>query len=121
MKNLLILITALSFLSLPMLVFAEEMPMSFPMIEGSNAEAHKHNEEGIMHYNKGNFEEALKHFSMASKIDSGVGESHFNEALCLDKIGKHGDATMHFKAAKKNAHGNDKIINSAILNEHIGM
>jgi hypothetical protein len=27
--------------------------------------------------------------------------------------------SMHFKAAKKNAHGNASILNSGILNDHI--
>ena len=88
---------------------------------GANAEANKHNEEGIDHWNQGHYDVALKHFQAASKIDSGIAETHFNEAICLDKLGKHGDATMHFKAAKKNAKGNEKILNSPILNGHIGM
>ena len=118
MKKSLILIVLLSFILAPFSVFAEEA-LSFAKREGSNAEAHKHNEEGINHYNQGHFEIALKHFSMASKIDPTAGEAHYNEALCLDAIDKHGEATMHFKAAKKNAHGNEKIINSKILNAHI--
>ncbi|KMP11273.1 hypothetical protein UR09_03775 [Candidatus Nitromaritima sp. SCGC AAA799-A02] len=102
-------------------VFADEGPLKFPMREGSSAEAHKHNEEGIAHYAKGHFDVALKHFQTASSIDSSVGESHFNEALCLDKLDKHGDATNHFYAARKYAHGNPAILNSKILNAHAPM
>ena len=58
---------------------------------------------------------------MASKIDPAVGESHYNEALCLDKLGRHGDATNHFYAARKYAHGNSAILKSGILNDHAPM
>jgi hypothetical protein len=71
--------------------------------EGSSADAHKHKEEDILHYNQGHYDVALKHFKMASSIISGIGQTHYNEALCLDKLGRHGDATNHFYAARKNA------------------
>ena len=119
-KSLFIVLASLVlFWSVP--VFADEGPLGFPMREGSSSEAHKHNEEGISHYNQGHYDVALKHFQMASKIDSSVGESHFNEALCLDKIGRHGDATNHFYAARKYAHGNTAILDSHILNGHSPM
>jgi Flp pilus assembly protein TadD len=118
MKRLLIVMMVLMFGLLPFTALAGEGPMKLP--EGANAEANKHNEEGIDHWNQGHYDVALKHFSMASKIDSSIAETHFNEAVCLDKLGKHGDATMHFKAAKKNAGGNEKILNSPILKGHIG-
>ncbi|MCH8207596.1 MAG: hypothetical protein IIA62_00820 [Nitrospinae bacterium] len=118
MKKVMVLFVALAFLAIPFTAIAGEGPMTLP--EGANAEAVKHNGEGITHWNKGHFDVALKHFAAASKIDSAIGESHFNEAICLDKLGSHGEATMHFKAAKKNANGNAKILNSPILNGHIG-
>lgn len=95
-----------------------EGPLSFPIDEFYNTEAHKHNEEGIVQWNKGDIEAALMHFQIASKIDGFIGETHFNEAMCLDKLGKHGAATMHFKFARANAHGNMKILKSGILNDH---
>ena len=119
MKKIWIVLAALFFLSLPMQAFAEG-PLGFPMREGSSASAHEHNQEGIMHYNKGHHDVALKHFQTSVKIDPNVGETHFNMALCLDKIGKHGDATAHFKTAKKLAQGNAKITDSKILNAHVG-
>ena len=121
MKKIMLLMAAVFFVSFSAVAFAEEGPLGFPMHEGSSAEAHKHNEEGISHYNQGHYDVALKHFQMASKIDSNVGESHFNEALCLHKMKKHGAATDHFYAARKNAHGNEKILNSTLLNEHAAM
>ena len=121
MRKILFVLLAFLFVFLSTPVFAEDGPLGFPMREGSNAGAHKHNEEGISHYNQGNYDVALKHFQMASSIDSSVGESHYNEALCLDKLGQHEDATNHFYAARKYAHGNPAILESKILNSHAPM
>ncbi|NIQ00737.1 MAG: hypothetical protein GWM98_10345 [Nitrospinaceae bacterium] len=119
MKKAWVVFVALLILSLPVGVLAGggEGPMTLPA--GSNPEAVKHNQEGIAHWNEGHFDVALKHFAVASKIDSSIGEIHFNEAICLDKLGQHGEATMHFKAAKKNANGNKSILDSHILNSHL--
>ena len=121
MRKLLFALLALFFVLLSVPAIADNGPLGFPMKEGSNAGAHKHNEEGISHYNQGHYDVALKHFQKASSIDSSVGESHYNEALCLDKLGQHGDATKHFYAARKNAHGNSAILESKILNSHAPM
>ena len=104
----------------PVCAMADEGPLGFPSREGSSASAHEHNEEGIMHYNKGHYEEALKHFRTSVKMDPHVGESHFNMAITLDKLGKHGRATRHFKKAREFAQGRDEIINSQILKDHVG-
>ena len=68
------------------------------------------------------FDEALKHFKEASKIDGSSGEIHFNEAISYDKLGKHGIATKHFGVAKKKAAGKNKkkLLESKILNGHLG-
>jgi Tfp pilus assembly protein PilF len=117
--SLILFVLIYTCLSVP--AFADEEPLKFPMREGSNASAHKHNEKGISHYNQGHYNVALEHFQMASKVDSSVGESHYNEALCLDKLGKHGDATNHFYVARKYAKGNSAILGSKILNDHAPM
>jgi tetratricopeptide (TPR) repeat protein len=96
-----------------------EGPLILP--EDSNTEANGHNNEGISHYNQGHYDLALKHFKIASSIASGVGEAHYNEALCLDKLGRHGDATNQFYAARKKAHANEAILKSGILNAHAPM
>ena len=119
MKQVLIVFIALAMFSVPLSAFAED-PLGFPMREGSDAGAHKHNEEGIMHYQKGHYDIALKHFKMSAEIDPKVGASHYNMALSLDKLGKHGDATMHFKCAKMLAQGRKDITESKILKGHIG-
>ena len=90
-----------------------EGPLNLPA--ESDPEANTHNEEGISHYKEGHFDIALKHFREAGKIQSEIGEIHFNEALALDKLGDHGDAAKHFKVAEENANGNTLILESKIL------
>ena len=93
-----------------------EGPLNLPV--ESDPEANTHNEEGISHYKEGHFDIALKHFREAGKIQSEIGEIHFNEALALDKLGDHGDAAKHFKVAEENANGNTLILESKILLAH---
>ena len=93
-----------------------EGPLNLPA--ESDPEANTHNEEGISHYKEGHFDIALKHFREAGKIQSEIGEIHFNEALALDKLGDHGDAAKHFKVAQENANGNTLILESKILLAH---
>ena len=94
-----------------------EGPLNLPA--ESDPEANTHNEEGISHYKEGHFDIALKHFREAGKIQSEIGESHFNEALALDKLGDHGGASEHFKIAQENANENALILESKILLAHI--
>jgi len=94
-----------------------EGPLTLPI--ESDSEASTHNDEGILHYKEGHFDIALKHFREAGKIQSEIGEIHFNEALSLDKLGDHGDASKHFKVAQENANGNTLILESKILLAHI--
>jgi len=119
MRNLSLILFILIFTFLSVPAFAGQGALKLP--EGSNAVAYDHNEQGIFNYKQGYYEDALKHFQMASNIDSSVGESHYNEALCLDKLGKHGEATNHFYAARKYAKGNPAILKSQILLSHAPM
>jgi len=98
------------------MVSLPEGPLNLPA--ESDPEANTHNEEGISHYKEGHFDIALKHFREAGKIQSEIGEIHFNEALALDKLGDHGDAAKHFKVAEENANGNTLILESKILLAH---
>ncbi len=118
MKKVFSILIVLSLFLIPVTAFAGEGPLALPA--GTNPEANKHNKEGIKHWNQGHYDVALKHFQEASGIDASSGEVHFNEAIANDKVGKHGDATMHFKAAFKRAGGNKKILKSPILHGHIG-
>lgn len=116
MRKILVVFIAVMVLGLPFNVFADESPLPLPA--GANAEAVKHNNEGIEHYKAGHFDVALQHFEGAAKAESKWGEVHFNEALALDKMGKHADASMHFKSAQKMAGGNKAILESAVLLAH---
>ena len=96
-----------------------EGPLNLP--EGANPEAVSHNKEGIASWNKKDYKGALMHFNTASKIDGSSGEVNFNEAISYDKLNQHPTATKHFGVAKKKAGGNKKILDSPILNGHLGM
>ena len=119
MKKLSFILALFFVASMSSLAFAQDPALHLP--SGANAEANKHNEEGISHYNQGHFDVALKHFQVASKIDPSIGETHYNEALCLDALDRHGEATNHFYAARKHANGNNAILKSGILNAHAPM
>jgi len=118
MRIVISIVFALLLISLPFTALAEEGPMELPA--GSNPGADMHNKAGIKHWGMGHADEALKHFKEAAAEDSSMAEIHFNEAVALDKLGDHGAATMHFKKAKELAKGNEKILNSPILNGHLG-
>ena len=79
------------------------------------------NDEGVDHYGQGHWDVAEVHFQKSLKADPGLAEAHFNLALALDKLGKHGDATQHFKKAAELAPKNPKIAQSKILKAHTGM
>ena len=74
MRNLSLILFILIFTFLSVPAFAGQGALKLP--EGSNASAIKHNKEGIFNYKQGYYEDALKHFQMASKVDSSVGASH---------------------------------------------
>lgn len=116
--------TVLNFAAFILVVFfaiavnAEE-PLSFKMHEGSQSGLSNHNNEGISHYREGRFEEALKHFEAALKINPKCGEANFNKALTLDKLGRHKEAAEFFTHAKHHANGNEEITHSKTLAAHI--
>ena len=118
MRTIISFLITVIFLAVPLTAIAGEGPMPLPA--GSNPEAVMHNKAGIKHWGMGHAKEALKHFKEAGAADSSIAEIHFNEAVALDAIGDHGAATMHFKKAKELAKGNKKILESPILNGHLG-
>ena len=116
MRNLSLILFILIFTCLSVPSFSGLGALKLP--EGSNASAIKHNKEGIFNYKQGYYEDALKHFRLASKVDSSVGKSHNNGARCLEKLIKHGETTNHFYAARKYAKRNPAIRKSQILLSH---
>jgi Flp pilus assembly protein TadD len=120
MRTLLLVVFTLILIFFPLAAVASEGPMKLP--EKAKAEAKMHNKEGIKHWKMDHFDEALKHFKEASKVDGSSGEIHFNEAISYDKLGQHAIATKHFGVAKKKASGKnkEKLLKSKILNGHLG-
>lgn len=117
MKKFLVVFAAVMLLVLPFTAFADEGPLPLPA--GAKADAVKHNDEGIEHFKAGHYDVALKHFEASAKEESKWGAVHFNEALALDKMGKHEDATKHFKKAQEMAGGDKAILESATLMKHV--
>jgi len=78
------------------------------------------NDEGVSHYQQGHWDVAQEHFTKAIAANADLPEAHYNLALALDKLGKHGDATNHFKKALELAADNPKIAGSKILQAHVG-
>ncbi len=97
-------------------VFADEHPLTIQ--DGVLSEAMQHHENGIASFNHGNYDEAYKHFRNVLKIAPSA-ESYFNGALSLHKLGFSKEAANHFYYAKKYAKGNDKILQSKLLNKYV--
>ena len=70
------------------------------LVTGSNAEALKHNEEGITLYKAGKYEDALKHFDASEDLE-GTAQVYFNEGLTYDQLGKAVKARMHFQEVQR--------------------
>ena len=98
-------------------VFGEET-LFLPVIEGSHSVGNDQNNLGINAYKKGKFNQALRHFQVASVVDRKKGEIFFNLGLTLHQIGNHLEAAKHFQWALKLSPDNKKISGSALLKEH---
>lgn len=79
------------------------------------------NDEGVSHYKQEHWDVAEVHFRKAVEADPSLAVAHFNLALALDKLNKHGEATQHFKKALELAPKDPQIAQSKILNAHVGM
>jgi len=66
MRNLSLILFILIFTFLSVPAFAGKGALKLP--EGSNASAIKHNKKGIFNYKQGYYEDALKHFRLASEV-----------------------------------------------------
>lgn len=97
MKNVLLVLTIVGCLLVPLNAMAAE-PLSLP--SGSQAEALKHNEEGITLYKAGKYAEALKHFDASEDLQR-TAQVYFNEGLTYDQLGKSAKARMHFQEAQR--------------------
>ena len=99
---------------------SETIPMAEAFMAPEEAGGTAENDEGVSHYKQGHFDVAQEHFSKALAANGTLAEAHYNLALALDKLGKHGEATAHFKMALELAPEDPKIRDSGILKTHVG-
>ena len=81
-------------------LFGEEI-LDLPAIEGSHSVGNDQNKLGINAYKKKKFDQALRHFQVASVVDRKSGEIFYNLGLTLHKLGKHLEAAKHLQWALK--------------------
>jgi len=96
-----------------------------PVAEGAlmapaSSPAHMVINEGVAFSQQGDWDSAKEYFRLAVIADPDLAEAHYNLALTLDKLGKHEDATTHFKKALELAPENPAITESTILQAHLG-
>jgi len=118
MKKVIISLVAIMFFAIPQLALAQD-PLALSE-EVESADAKSLHSTAMGHWDNGIYYECAKNFARAAKYDPDHGESLFNAALCKDKMGDHGAATMFFKEARKRANGNGDILGAQILIDHIG-
>ena len=97
---------------------APEKTLELPEIEGSHGVGNDQNNLGINAYKNKKFNQALKHFQLASLVDRKKGEIFFNLGLTLHQLGNHLEAAKHLQWALKLSPNNNKIIDSTLLKEH---
>ena len=116
MKFILNIVVFLVFLTVSPL-FGEET-LDLPAIEGSHSVGNDQNNLGMNAYKKKKFDQALKHFQVASIVDRKKGVIFFNLALTLHQLEKHLEAAKHFQWALKLSPNNKNISDSELLKEH---
>lgn len=82
-------------------------------------EVRKLNREGIDHFLSRDFEKSLRYFQEALRLDPKRGILLYNEAITLDRLGRHKEATIKFEQAKHHARGNELILGSPVLQTHL--
>ena len=92
--------------------------LELPAIEGSHGVGNDQNNLGINAYKENKFNQALKHFQVASIVDKKKGEIFFNLGLTLHKLGNHLEAAKHLQWALKLSPTNEKISGSKLLQAH---
>ncbi|MEE3253557.1 MAG: tetratricopeptide repeat protein [Nitrospinota bacterium] len=92
--------------------------LELPEVEGSHGVGNDQNNLGIHAYKKNKFNQALKHFKLASMVDKKKGEIFFNLGLTLHKLGNHLEAAKHLQWALKLSPTNEIISGSKLLQAH---
>ena len=96
----------------------KETPLPLPV--AAEPSARLHNSQGIEYSNKGKYLEALIQFTQASVADSTTGEIYFNLGLMQHLNGNQEKTKNLFKQAHQFANGNKKILESKLIEKHLG-
>ena len=116
MKNL--ILTLLVTLIITNCNKTSETPLLLPTAAEPSAKLH--NNQGIEHFNKGEYLEALIKFTQANVAEVTTGEIYFNLGLMQYLRGNHQQAKNLFKQAHQFANGNKKILESKLLGKYLG-
>jgi len=98
-----------------------QIPSLMSPSEMDNQEASNKNNEGVDHLVQGHYDVSKPLFEQAIAAKSSFAEAHFNLAVTLDGMGKHGEATESFKKAIEFGKDNPKISENALLKKHLAM
>ena len=116
MKNL--VLTLLVILFITNCNKTTETPLLLPTAAEPSAKLY--NNQGIEHFYKGEYLEALIKFTQANVADSTTGEIYFNIGLMRHLEGNQGKAKELFKQARNFANGNKNILESKLIKKYIG-
>jgi len=109
-------------LSIALITFSLTAHAEEPLTLDGSAAADRTKEitqQALTDWQNAQYPKACFQFLEATRVDPTVAEVFFNAGICLDKIGKRGDAAMNFMKARDLANGNQAIIGSAALNTYI--
>ena len=95
-----------------------ETPLQLPIAAEPSAKLH--NNQGIEHFHKGEYLEALIEFTQANVADSTTGEIYFNIGLMQHFEGNEEKAQEFFKQAHIFADGNKNILESKLIKKYLG-
>jgi len=95
----------------------KETPLLLPAAEPS---AKIHNDRGIKYFHEGKYLDALIAFTQARVADSTAGEIYFNLGLMQHLNGNREKTKNLFKQAHQFANGNKKILESKLIEKHLG-
>jgi len=96
----------------------KETPLLLPA--AAEPSAKMHNDRGIKYFHEGKYLDALIAFTQARVADSTAGEIYFNLGLMQHLKGNHEKAKNFFKQARHFADGNKKILESKLIEKHLG-
>jgi Flp pilus assembly protein TadD len=116
MKNLILIL--LLTLTITNCDKTKETPLLLPT--AAEPSARLHNSQGIEYSKKGKYLDALIQFTQASVADSTTGEIYFNLGLMQHLNGNQEKTKNLFKQAHQFANGNKKILESKLIEKHLG-